>query len=66
MVVILDDSVKVYQESIVPAIKLKITEPGTDDIITLKISGVVFSDDWKYISSLTELPSSASLFRQNG
>jgi hypothetical protein len=51
------DSIKVYKQSLFPAISFTVTENQLEeDTIPIKIDGIVLSSDWKYIANLIELP----------
>jgi hypothetical protein len=51
------DSLKVYKQSIFPAITFTITDKQLEeDTIPIRIDGIVLSSDWKYIANLVELP----------
>lgn len=56
MVAIVQESVRVYSESVLPAIKLRIQETFPDDVILLGIEGNVQSDDGKHITILFQIP----------
>jgi len=49
-------SIKVYKESVIPSINFTVSENLEDDIILLKVEGIVLGADWKYIASIVELP----------
>jgi hypothetical protein len=50
-------SIKVYKQSIFPAITFAVTDNQLEeDAIPIKIDGIVLSLDWKYIANLVELP----------
>ena len=50
-------SIKVYKQSIFPAISFAVTDNQLEeDAIPIKIDGIVLSLDWKYIANLVELP----------
>ena len=51
------DSLKVYKQSIFPAITLTVTDNQLEeDTIPIRIDGIVLSSDWKCIANLVELP----------
>lgn len=51
------DSLKVYKQSIFPAITFTVTDNQLEeDTIPIRIDGIVLSSDWKYIANLVELP----------
>lgn len=51
------DSIKVYGQSIFPAIAFTITDSQLEeDTIPIRIDGIVLSMDWRYIANITELP----------
>ncbi|MDW0274200.1 MAG: hypothetical protein QN756_10770 [Nitrososphaeraceae archaeon] len=51
------DSIKVYKQSIFPAITFTVTDNQLEeDTIPIRIDGIVLSSDWKYIANLLELP----------
>lgn len=54
MVEIVHDTVKVFSESIIPAIQLEIIEELDDDTILLKVEGFVLTEDQKYITNIVE------------
>lgn len=52
-----EDSLKVYKQSIFPAITFTVTDNQLEeDTIPIRIDGIVLSSDWKYIANLVELP----------
>jgi hypothetical protein len=53
---IVGESVRVFEQSILPAIQVTIRYKLTEDIIPLNIRGSVYSIDNKFILNLTELP----------
>ena len=51
------DSIKVYNQSIFPAITFSVIDSQlAEDTIPIRIDGIVLSMDWRYISEITELP----------
>ena len=51
------DSIKVYNQSIFPAITFSVIDSQLEeDTIPIRIDGIVLSMDWRYISEITELP----------
>jgi hypothetical protein len=51
------DSIKVYKQSIFPAITFTVTDNQLEeDTLPIRIDGIVLSSDWKYIANLLELP----------
>ncbi|HMG38571.1 MAG TPA: hypothetical protein VK566_05280, partial [Nitrososphaeraceae archaeon] len=50
------DSIKVYKQSLFPAISFAVTDIQLEDTIPLRIEGIVLSMDWKYIANILELP----------
>src|SRR5215208_8360892 len=51
------DSIKVYNQSIFPAITFSVIDSQLEeDTIHIRIDGIVLSMDWRYISGITELP----------
>ena len=51
------DSIKVYNQSIFPAITFSVIDSQLEeDTIHIRIDGIVLSMDWRYISEITELP----------
>ncbi|CAN5135388.1 hypothetical protein BH18THE2_BH18THE2_31460 [soil metagenome] len=51
------DSLKVYKQSIFPAITFTVTDNQLEeDTIPIRIDGIVLSSDWKFIANLVELP----------
>lgn len=51
------DSIKVYRESVIPAITFAVTDNRVEeDTIIVRIDGIVLSIDWKYIANIEELP----------
>ena len=51
------DSLKVYKQSIFPAITFTVTDNQLEeDTIPIRIDGIVLSSDRKYIANLVELP----------
>ena len=49
-------SIKVYKESVIPAISFAVSENLEEDTILLKVEGIVLSANWKYIATIVELP----------
>lgn len=54
MVEIVSDSVKVFSDSIIPAIQLEILEELEDDTILLNVEGFVLGEDQKYVANIIE------------
>ena len=54
MVEIVSDSVKVFSESIMPAIQAEIVEELEDDTLLLKVEGFVTGEDQKYVANIIE------------
>jgi hypothetical protein len=51
------DSIKVYNQSLFPAITFSVIDSQIEeDTIPIRIDGIVLSMDWRYISEITELP----------
>lgn len=51
------DSIKVYNQSLFPAITFSVIDRQLEeDTIPIRIDGIVLSMDWRYISEITELP----------
>ena len=51
------DSIKVYNQSLFPAITFSVIDSQLEeDTIPIRIDGIVLSMDWRYISEITELP----------
>jgi hypothetical protein len=50
------DSIKVYKQSLFPAISFAVTDIQLEDTIPLRIEGIVLSMDWKYVANILELP----------
>ena len=50
-------SIKVYKESVIPAITFAVTDNQVEeDTIIVRVDGIVLSIDWKYIANIEELP----------
>ena len=49
-------SIKVYKDSIIPAISFTVSDSLENDTILYKVDGIVLSADWKYIANIIELP----------
>jgi hypothetical protein len=54
VVEITSNSVRVFSESIIPAIQLEIVEELEDDTLLLKVEGFVLAQDKKYIANVLE------------
>jgi len=54
VVEIVPDSVKVFSDSIIPAIQLEMLEELENDTILLKVDGFVLGEDQKYIANIVE------------
>ena len=52
MVEIVSDSVKVFSDSIMPAIQLEILEELENDTILLKVDGFELGEDQKYVANI--------------
>jgi hypothetical protein len=51
------DSIKVYNQSLFPAITFSVIDSQLEeDTIPIRIDGIVLIMDWRYISEITELP----------
>jgi hypothetical protein len=50
------ESIKVYKDSVIPAISFTVSDSLENDTILDKVDGIVLSADWKYIANIIELP----------
>ena len=51
------DSIKVYKQSIFPAISFTVSDNRLEeDTIPVRIDGIVLSMDWKHIANIVQLP----------
>jgi hypothetical protein len=50
------ESIKVYKDSVIPAISFTVSDSLENDTILYKVDGIVLSADWKYIANIIELP----------
>jgi hypothetical protein len=53
---IVKESMTIYPESTLPAIRLRVADDVEQDTVPLKIEGCVYAEDEKYIGNLVELP----------
>lgn len=50
------ESIKIYKDSVIPAISFTVSDSLEIDTILCRVDGIVLSADWKYIANIIELP----------